>query len=400
MSKQILLLLFLACSAFWAQGQTTKTEIIYLENPSFEDMPRAGRSPSGWEDCGQAGETPPDVQPYGGFNVTKTAQDGSTYLGLVTRDNKTWEAVGQRLSKPLKKGGCYNFSLQLCKSGSYISPTKRDQNKLTNFERGVTIRVWAGNSYCDRAELLDQTDIVDNTYWKGYNMKFNPKDNNYSFIIIEAYYKTPTLFFYNGNILIDNASEISSCNIPLDTDPLASNDPKKINKSPGDNTIDDPLATKDPDPETDPNNTDNNNTTANNENLEDKGNFDPDKIKKEDIKVGQTYRLENLYFPADSSNITRNAEKVLMKLYTFLEKNPGVAIEVGGHTNGLPPDDYCDNLSTNRAKNVEAYLTRHGISSKRITHKGYGKRKPIDSNESKLGRQRNQRVEIKITEVN
>lgn len=379
------------------QGQDKKPEIIYLENPSFEDIPRAGKTPVGWEDCGQAGETPPDVQPYGGFNVTKPAQEGSTYLGLVTRDNKTWEAVGQRLSKPLKKGGCYNFSLYLCKSGSYISPTKRDQNKLTNFERGVTIRVWGGNNYCERAELLDQTDIVDNVYWKLFNMKFSPKENNYAFIVVEAYYKTPTLFFYNGNILIDNASEISSCDIPLDTDPLATNEnPKKINKKPEDNTIDDPFVKPDDNPE----NTPENNSTTNNTDEEDKGNFDPDKIKKEDIKVGHTYRLENLYFPADSSTITSNAEKVLMKLHSFLDDNPGVAIEVGGHTNGLPPDDYCDKLSTSRAKNVEDYLTRHGISSKRITHKGYGKRKPIDSNESKLGRQRNQRVEIKITEVN
>lgn len=398
MSKQIFLLLLFICSAYMLQGQDKKAEIIYLENPSFEDIPRAGRTPTGWEDCGQAGETPPDVQPYGGFNVTKPAQDGATYLGLVTRDNKTWEAVAQRLSKPLKKDGCYNFSLYLCKSGSYISPTKRDQNKLTNFERGVTIRVWGGNNYCERAELLDQTDIVDNTYWKLYNMKFNPKESNYSFIVVEAYYKTPTLFFYNGNILIDNASEISSCDIPLDTDPLATNDnTKKINKNPKETIIEDPFKDPNSKPDTDPENT---NTTDNNVDEEDKGNFDPDNIKKEDIKVGHTYRLENLYFPADSSNITKNAEKVLMKLYSFLDENPGVAIEVGGHTNGLPPDDYCDKLSTSRAKNVEDYLIRHGISSKRITHKGYGKRKPIDSNESKLGRQRNQRVEIKITEVN
>ena len=69
---------------------------------------------------------------------------------------------------------------------------------------------------------------------------------------------------------------------------------------------------------------------------------------------------------------------------------------VGGHTNGIPPHDYCDKLSTARAEAVAKYLIQKGIEDERIQFKGYGKRKPIASNNSEEGRKRNQRVEIKI----
>jgi len=81
------------------------------------------------------------------------------------------------------------------------------------------------------------------------------------------------------------------------------------------------------------------------------------------------------------------------------KKGPQVVIEIGGHTNNLPADDFCDKLSGDRAKSVAEFLYEKGIKEVRIAHKGYGKRKPIASNKSKSGRKKNQRVEIKILRV-
>lgn len=114
------------------------------------------------------------------------------------------------------------------------------------------------------------------------------------------------------------------------------------------------------------------------------------------VEVGQVVRIDKLYFAPDSTNITPAAVAVLNDVYTFLINNPSIVIEVGGHTNGLPPHDYCDRLSTSRAKNVSEYLIDRGIPPGRISYKGYGKRVPIASNKSVEGRNRNQRVEIKI----
>lgn len=371
-----------------------ETQVIYLENPSFEDQPRPGRTPDGWADCGHSQESPPDIQPYGGFNVTRPAQDGRTYVGLVSRDNKTWEAVAQRLTDPLKQGSCYKFSLQACKSPIYMSPTRKNQSQPINFNKGLVLRIWGGNNYCDRAELLDQLkDPIDHADWRNYEFEFNPKEGDYSYICIEAYYKTPTFSWYNGNVLIDNASEIFSCEIP--TDPIAINEPKdtpnNTNVNPKNNTTtpkEDPLDKKEKP-----------NVSAEKIQTVDKGDFEPEKIVSKELKVGHKFRLEKLYFPADSSSITNNGEKVLLELYRFLKSNPNLALEIGGHTNGLPPDDYCDQLSTKRAKNVVSFLRREGINLNRMGYKGYGKRKPIGDNKTKEGQRRNQRVEIIITDI-
>lgn len=80
----------------------------------------------------------------------------------------------------------------------------------------------------------------------------------------------------------------------------------------------------------------------------------------------------------------------------FLSENTNVIIEIGGHTNGVPPDDYCNWLSSARAKNVADYLYKRGIPTFRIKHRGYGKTRPIASNNTLEGRRKNQRVEIKI----
>lgn len=376
-----------------------ETQVIYLENPSFEDQPRAGKTPSGWTDCGHSQESPPDIQPYGGFNVTRPAQDGRTFIGLVSRDNKTWEAVAQRLTEPLKQGACYKFSLQACKSNIYISPTRKNQSQPTNFNKGLVLRVWGGNNYCDRAELLDELkEPVEHSDWREYQFEFTPVNNDYSFICIEAYYKTPTFSWYNGNILIDNASEIFSCEIPVDslTDPIAINTPKENPKT---NIKNSPKVT--PTPNIDPfNKGEKPNTSAQKiASIVDKGNFDPEKVVAKDLKIGHKFRLENLYFQADSASITRNGSKVLLGLYKFLKNNPNLALEIGGHTNGLPPDDYCDKLSTKRAKNVVYFLKGQGIDQDRIGYKGYGKRKPIGDNKTKDGQRKNQRVEIIITDI-
>ncbi len=124
------------------------------------------------------------------------------------------------------------------------------------------------------------------------------------------------------------------------------------------------------------------------------------KIMKEldesNVVVGQILEIKSLYFKADSTDITPQSKPVLDEIYDFLNKNKNIVVEIGGHTNNIPLDDYCDRLSTERAKSVAEYLFQKGIDTGRITYKGYGKRKPIASNKTSAGRKKNQRVEMKI----
>lgn len=130
-----------------------------------------------------------------------------------------------------------------------------------------------------------------------------------------------------------------------------------------------------------------------------RGNFEAD-LDPTQLEKGQIFRLNNTFFPADSSYITKHAAKELSRLQEFLSQNPSVVIEIGGHTNGLPEHDYCDQLSMERAQNVAQYLIDKGVSSQQVTHKGYGKRQPIATNKTLAGRQRNQRVEMKVLGTN
>lgn len=117
------------------------------------------------------------------------------------------------------------------------------------------------------------------------------------------------------------------------------------------------------------------------------------------LKKGQTIRLEKLYFAADSTQITDVSMPTLNEIVRFMELNPTITIEIGGHTNNVPPQEYCDRLSSARAKSVAEYLVLQGVENKRVRYKGYGKRDPIASNNTVSGRKRNQRVEIKILDI-
>src|SRR5690242_15592150 len=195
-------------------------EVIRLQNPSFEDTPRAGTPYTppikGWHDCGLAkfpGETPPDIHPVFSYawEVAKPPYDGNTYLGMVTRANDSWESLSQVLSSPIQGGVCYNFSVFLARSDQYKSATSRTQKlgtgELENFTKPAVFLIWGGSSFCDKAELLGESPAVSNSDWKQYKFLFQPQ-RTHTYITIEVFYKTPTLEAYNGHVLIDDMSDI------------------------------------------------------------------------------------------------------------------------------------------------------------------------------------------------
>lgn len=354
--------------------------VITLNNPSFEDLPRHSSAPQYWSDCGFPNESPPDVHPDFVFAVSKPAFDGKTYLGMVTRDNDTYERVGQQLSKPMQKGTCYEFSIKLARSLSYIS-ISRETNTSANYTSPVKLRIWGGYGRCERKELLAESPLVNNPDWQEYFFKLSP-DAPYTHIVLEAYYKTPTLFPTNGNLLLDDASSLAPMRCsdavpegpqtPKATEPMAAVTPRNPSVT--------PITPKQP---TVPARS---NDTAN----------ELAGVKRADMTTGKTILMADIQFEADSSRIIKSTVPALEELYNFLANNPDVSVEIGGHTSGWADAEYAQTLSTSRAKSVADYLTRRGINPARVKYKGYGKDKPIDTNDTATGRKRNQRVEIKI----
>ncbi|TAK31755.1 MAG: OmpA family protein [Saprospiraceae bacterium] len=331
----------------WGQDQP-----IMLTNPSFEGKPAQGGNDGrfnlpGWSNCGAPNETPPDIHPVvgGSFQVAQTPHDGNSYLGMVVRDNNTWETVSQRLESPIVAGKCYDFSIDISRSENYLSPSISDSSLIVHYSVPARLRIWGGNGLCGKVELLGETSVIHHTRWLTYPFKFTP-EKTHNYIVLEAYYNTPNS---NGNILLDNASPI----FPVTCEVEKPQAPEKKEKILGE-------------------------------------------LDRKNLKKGQTIRIEQLYFKADSASITEASYPVLQEIYEFLASNPDVVVEIGGHTNSIPSHDYCDRLSTARAKAISEYLIQEGIPKERLQYKGYGKREPVETNKTDVGRKRNQRVEIKI----
>lgn len=114
------------------------------------------------------------------------------------------------------------------------------------------------------------------------------------------------------------------------------------------------------------------------------------------IEVGLTVRLDKIYFDFDKTNLRSESFQELDKVVKLLEQNPGLKIEIAGHTDNKGSDIYNKNLSQGRAEAVRSYLVSKWVSNKRVLAQGYGEEMPEVSNESDEGRQINRRVEFKV----
>jgi outer membrane protein OmpA-like peptidoglycan-associated protein len=120
------------------------------------------------------------------------------------------------------------------------------------------------------------------------------------------------------------------------------------------------------------------------------------------LQEGKRLVLRNIFFDYNQATLRSRSRHELNKLYNFMKDNPSVSIEVSGHTDSRGNDDYNMRLSKDRAQSVVDYLVRNGISSSRLTAKGYGETRPIARNENAdlsdnpVGRQLNRRIEISL----
>lgn len=82
--------------------------------------------------------------------------------------------------------------------------------------------------------------------------------------------------------------------------------------------------------------------------------------------------IKPIYFDFDDAKIRRDAAFELNKVIAVMKKYPTLIIESGSHTDARGNDIYNIKLSSRRALSTVKYITNHGISSDRISGKGYG----------------------------
>lgn len=118
----------------------------------------------------------------------------------------------------------------------------------------------------------------------------------------------------------------------------------------------------------------------------------------EQMKVGESMVLKNIFFDFDKSDLLPASFPELNKLVGLMKKYPKMKVEIAGHTDYKGSVEYNQRLSHERANAVVQYLISQGISASRLTWVGHGKSKPIADNTTDEGRQLNRRVEFTILE--
>jgi OOP family OmpA-OmpF porin len=100
-------------------------------------------------------------------------------------------------------------------------------------------------------------------------------------------------------------------------------------------------------------------------------------------------------FDFDKADIRPADVPELQKALDFVKRNAAYKISIEGHTDGRGSVGYNQRLSLRRATAVKTWLVQHGATNpERMTPSGFGKSRPIASNDTDAGRFQNRRVEL------
>ena len=119
-------------------------------------------------------------------------------------------------------------------------------------------------------------------------------------------------------------------------------------------------------------------------------------IELKNIAIGSKIALRNVFFDTGKSTLRMESNGELDRIVKLLKDVPTLKIEISGHTDNTGSAAINETLSQQRAEAVVTYLKNKGIAPTRLTAKGYGASKPVNSNSSDEGRQQNRRTEFEI----
>jgi outer membrane protein OmpA-like peptidoglycan-associated protein len=116
----------------------------------------------------------------------------------------------------------------------------------------------------------------------------------------------------------------------------------------------------------------------------------------EAVKKALNAYAKTILFDTGKSSIKSQSAEVLQNIIDILKEYPNAKFNIEGHTDSTGSEANNQKLSESRASSVKDYLVKNGIEAGRLSSKGYGESKPIDSNKTRAGRANNRRVEINL----
>lgn len=122
----------------------------------------------------------------------------------------------------------------------------------------------------------------------------------------------------------------------------------------------------------------------------DAGRADLAQALKKDCRI----TLVGVLFDFDKATLKRESDTALARAQGAIAANRGLALDVEGHTDAVGNDAYNQKLSEARAQSVVAWLVSKGIPKEQLAARGYGKARPVATNDTDEGRARNRRVDL------
>jgi len=105
---------------------------------------------------------------------------------------------------------------------------------------------------------------------------------------------------------------------------------------------------------------------------------------------------KTILFDTGKTTIKFLSEEVLGNIAGILKEYPFARFNVEGHTDSVGSEKLNQTLSEGRAQAVTDWLVKNGIKSSRLVSTGFGESKPLMTNKTREGRERNRRVEINL----
>ena len=129
----------------------------------------------------------------------------------------------------------------------------------------------------------------------------------------------------------------------------------------------------------------------------------PPKPQRVQLTANKIVINEKVQFDYDKATIKEVSHSLLDEVTKVIQDNPQLKkIRIEGHASreqkSVAADNYNKRLSDQRAKAVMQYLVSKGVDKNRLEAVGYGVEKPIASNDTDEGREKNRRVEFNIIE--
>ena len=120
-------------------------------------------------------------------------------------------------------------------------------------------------------------------------------------------------------------------------------------------------------------------------------------LQTHDTVRGLIVNMSDVLFDTGSYTLKPGAREKLAKISGILLAYPGLKIQIEGHTDSVGGDDFNQRLSEQRAEMVRDYLIDQLVPASSVTARGFGKTKPIATNDTPEGRQQNRRVELVVS---